>query len=215
VGAETFDRAFVEYTRRWAYKHPTPGDFFRTVENVSGMELGWYWRGFFYTSDVLDLGIDSVSTRTDSAGTRLVKVALSKHTTIPFPVEMRLKLADGSTQEVRLPVDVWARGDRFEATVAVRANVVGARLWPVPSVPDFEAANDTWGDAPAADPLGPVTAGGLATPIPSATAAALGPGDRGRGRGRRTPAASRAPPRRPFMTKTCLPRPWTRSHFRR
>jgi hypothetical protein len=170
VGAETFDRAFLEYTRRWAFKHPTPGDFFRTVENVSGMELGWYWRSFFYTSDVLDLGIDSVSTSADSAGTRLVRVALSKHTTIPFPVEMRLKLADGSTQEVRLPVDVWARGDRFEATVAVRANVVGARLWPVPSVPDFNAANDTWGDAPAADPLGPVTGGGLATPIPAASA---------------------------------------------
>jgi hypothetical protein len=170
VGRETFDRAMREYTRRWAFKHPTPGDFFRTIENVSGMELGWYWRAFFYTTDVLDIGIDSASTRTDSAGTRLVTVALRKHTTIPFPVEMRLRLADGSTQDVKLPVDVWARGDRFAATFPVRANVVGARLWPVPSVPDFNEANDAWGNAPPAPPVGPVTGGGLASPLPAASA---------------------------------------------
>ncbi|MBW3551323.1 MAG: hypothetical protein KY442_11110, partial [Proteobacteria bacterium] len=75
VGPETFDRAFREYTRRWAFKHPTPGDFFRTIENVSGMELGWYWRSFFYTTDVLDIGIDSASTRTTADGGRLVLAA--------------------------------------------------------------------------------------------------------------------------------------------
>ena len=170
VGPETFDLAFREYARRWAFKHPTPGDFFRTIENVSGLDLSWYWRSFFYTDDVLDIGIDSVLTRPDSGG-RTAVVALHQHTTIPFPVRLRLKLADGTTKDVSLPVDVWSRGRTFDAEFAVASNVVGARLWPDPSVPDWNPTNDTWGDAPAADPLGPVTRGGLATPVPVADGA--------------------------------------------
>ena len=57
VGADAFDKAFREYIRAWAFKHPTPGDFFRTIENSTGEDLSWFWRSFFYTTDVLDLGI--------------------------------------------------------------------------------------------------------------------------------------------------------------
>ena len=63
IGAELFDEAFREYIRRWAFKHPTPADFFRTIENAAGRDLSWYWREFWYTTDVLDVGIDSVSNR--------------------------------------------------------------------------------------------------------------------------------------------------------
>ena len=168
VGREAFDRAFREYTRRWAFRHPTPGDFFRTVENVVGEDLSWFWRGWMYTTDVLDLGIDGVEMRRD--GDQLVaQVRLARRTSLVFPPAIRLRLADGSTQDVRLPVDIWARGvTTFVASVPVRAAVTGARLWPDPSVPDWNAANDTWGQAPAADPMGPVTAGGLSTPLPGA-----------------------------------------------
>lgn len=163
VGRETFDEAFREYVRRWAFKHPTPADFFRTIENYSGEDLSWFWRGFFYSTDVLDIGIDSVST-VASDGAQQALVILSKHTSIPFPVELRLKLADGTTQDARLPVQIWAAGDRFQAAIPVRARVVGARLWPDPTVPDWNPANDTWGDAPEAGVAGPVTAGGLTSP---------------------------------------------------
>ena len=159
VGRETFDRAFREYTRRWAFKHPTPGDFFRTVENVSGQDLSWYWRSFFYGDDVLDIGVDGV-TMTTIEGEQIARVSLGKHTSIPFPVAMRLRLADGSTTDVKLPVQIWSRGDRYVADVAVKGRVTGVRLWPDPSVPDWNAGNDAWGDAPAAEKLGPVTAGG-------------------------------------------------------
>lgn len=164
VGAETFDRAFREYTRRWAFKHPTPGDFFRTVENVSGMDLSWYWRSFWYTSDVLDIAVDGVENATAN-GERTATLQLRRTTSIPFPVQARLKLADGTTRDVRFPVDLWARphqGDRVAATVTVPAAVVGVRLWPDGTVPDWVADNDTWGDAPAADAPGMVTGGGLA-----------------------------------------------------
>jgi hypothetical protein len=162
VGRETFDRAMREYTRRWAFKHPTPGDFFRTVENVSGEDLSWFWRGFFYSTDVLDIAVDGVR-NTENDGQPMVVVSLRRRTSIPFPVDMRLKLADGSTADVRLPVEMWARSDRVDAAVPVRGRVTGVRLWPHGSVPDWDPSNDTWGDAPAADPAGPVTTGGLTT----------------------------------------------------
>ncbi|MDQ3811444.1 MAG: M1 family metallopeptidase, partial [Chloroflexota bacterium] len=59
----TFDAALRLYIRRWAFKHPTPADFFRTVEDYAGEDLSWFWRGFFYTTDVLDLGIERVAMR--------------------------------------------------------------------------------------------------------------------------------------------------------
>jgi aminopeptidase N len=163
VGRATFDEALREYARRWAYKHPSPADFFRTVENVSGHDLGWFWRAFYYSTDVLDIGVDTAVTITTRDGMRAM-IVLTKHTSIPFPVEMRLKFADGSMLDVDLPVEIWAGGDRYTASLAVNSPVVGVRLWPDPTVPDWQPANDTWGDAPAANARREVTAGGLVSP---------------------------------------------------
>jgi hypothetical protein len=201
VGRETMDLALREYVRRWAYKHPTPGDFFRTMENVSGQDLSWFWRGFFYSDDVLDIGIDSVKNRApqvshaagdgamggapgpvvrtaDSTqapaasggaggapadpGQRTAVIYLRRNTSIVFPVTLRLGLSDGSTQDVSLPVDIWAQGNAFAATVEVRAPVTGARLWPDPFVPDMNSTNDTWGTPPpGGTTASPSTTGGL------------------------------------------------------
>jgi hypothetical protein len=60
MGRELFDYAFKEYARRWAFKHPTPADFFRTMEDASGEDLDWFWRGWFYSTDVSDISLDSV-----------------------------------------------------------------------------------------------------------------------------------------------------------
>jgi hypothetical protein len=60
MGRELFDHAFKEYGRRWAFKHPTPADFFRTMEDASGVDLDWFWRGWFYSIDPVDIALDSV-----------------------------------------------------------------------------------------------------------------------------------------------------------
>ncbi|CAL2078699.1 M1 family metallopeptidase [Tenacibaculum sp. 190524A02b] len=60
MGPELFDYAFRTYARRWMFKHPTPADFFRTMEDASGMDLDWFWRGWFYTTDYCDIGIKEV-----------------------------------------------------------------------------------------------------------------------------------------------------------
>ena len=60
MGRELFDYAFKEYSRRWAFKHPTPADLFRTMEDASGVDLDWFWRGWFYTTDHVDIAIKDV-----------------------------------------------------------------------------------------------------------------------------------------------------------
>ena len=60
MGKELFDYAFKKYAQRWAFKHPTPADFFRTMEDASGVDLDWYWRGWFYTNDHVDIAIKKV-----------------------------------------------------------------------------------------------------------------------------------------------------------
>ncbi|HHZ95874.1 MAG TPA: M1 family peptidase [Flavobacteriales bacterium] len=60
MGRDLFDFAFKEYSRRWAFKHPTPADFFRTMEDASGVDLDWFWRGWFYTNDHVDIALEEV-----------------------------------------------------------------------------------------------------------------------------------------------------------
>ena len=61
MGRELFDYAFKTYSERWAFKHPTPADFFRTMEDASAVDLDWFWRGWFYTNDCVDISLDQVN----------------------------------------------------------------------------------------------------------------------------------------------------------
>jgi hypothetical protein len=60
MGREQFDYAFKEYAKRWAFKHPEPADLFRTLEDASGEDLDWFWRGWFYSTEVCDIAIDTI-----------------------------------------------------------------------------------------------------------------------------------------------------------
>jgi hypothetical protein len=76
MGPELFDHAFRTYSKRWMFKHPTPADFFRSMEDASGMDLDWFWRGWFYTTDVTDIGIKAVKPLylTDKPSERVTKL---------------------------------------------------------------------------------------------------------------------------------------------
>ena len=108
LGKERFDRSFREYLRTWAYKHPTPADFFRLMRDVSGMDLDWFWRDWIYTTARLDQAVDSVATVDKEQ-----KVFLSNRGSMTLPLEMDLTYDDGSTDRVTLPVEMWNLGPRF------------------------------------------------------------------------------------------------------
>ncbi|MDW7692356.1 M1 family metallopeptidase [Flammeovirgaceae bacterium SG7u.111] len=76
MGRELFDKAFKEYSRRWAFKHPTPDDFFRTMEDASGVDLDWFWKGWFYTVDHVDIAMTGVKKLKISTDTTAKETAL-------------------------------------------------------------------------------------------------------------------------------------------
>jgi len=107
LGAETFRTAYRTYAERWAYKHPTPYDFFNTFEDVAGRELDWFWRGAFYESWTMDHAIQSVESRGDSTVVTVVDKGL-----LPMPVLLEATYADGRTVERRVGGASWLTGRR-------------------------------------------------------------------------------------------------------
>jgi hypothetical protein len=145
LGPDVFDAAFREYTRRWAFKHPQPADFFRTIEEVSGRDLAWFWRGFFYTTAALDQSVESVKQAPDGSSF----ISLRSLGAAVMPVELELAFADGSTQLVKLPVEIWYGGNRYVYRFPPGKVIVRARVNPDGRFPDVVAGNDAW-TAPAA-----------------------------------------------------------------
>jgi hypothetical protein len=148
LGAEVFDTAFREYTRRWAFKHPQPADFFRTMEDVSGRDLAWFWRGFFFTTAALDQSVESVKPAPDGSSF----VAIRSLGSAVMPVELELSYADGSKDTVKLPVEIWYGGNRYVYRVAPGKTIVSARVNPDGLFPDLVPSNDAWTAAPGTTP---------------------------------------------------------------
>ena len=138
-----FDAAFREYIRRWAFRHPTPADFFRTMEDALGEDLSWFWRGWFYRTDVIDQAVDSVRTRSDSGGTTAL-VYLASPGGLPMPVDLRLTLASGAVETVRLPVEIWYRGNRYAYARRLAADLVKVEIDPAMNLPDVRRENNVW-----------------------------------------------------------------------
>ncbi|HEU4570189.1 MAG TPA: M1 family metallopeptidase [Gemmatimonadales bacterium] len=148
LGPEVFDPAFREYTRRWAFKHPTPADFFRTMEDLSGRDLSWFWREYFYTTATVDQAVDSVTNVAGPNG-NTARIVLKNNGAAVLPVQMTLTLDDGSTQRVDLPVEIWYYDQtRFQAEVATSRPVTKVQLWTGGWVKDYVGTNDTWTATP-------------------------------------------------------------------
>ena len=144
LAPDVFDSAFREYTRRWAFKHPQPADFFRTMESISGRDLSWFWRGFFLTTAALDQAIDGI--KQEPGGPTQVIVANLGDAVMP--VELLLTFEDGTTSQTKLPVEIWYLGDRYVYQDHSGKTVVRATVNPDGTFPDALTTNDAW---PAAD----------------------------------------------------------------
>jgi hypothetical protein len=142
LGPERFDPAFREYVRRWAYRHATPADFFRTIEDAAGEDLSWFWRAWFYTTAQLDQAVDSV-VLADSSGVES-RIVLRNLGGMPMPVELALRLDDGSTARLRLSAEIWFHGDRYDAIVPGPRKVNGVTIDPDRAYPDIRRENNEW-----------------------------------------------------------------------
>jgi hypothetical protein len=177
VDPALFDEAMRIYVRRWQFKHPTPWDFFRTIEDVTGESLGWFWEQFFLGTATIDVGIDSVGTieQAPRGPARVAEVHLTRHGAARVPITLELltqREGVARTREWSMPVEGWAQADGDGRSVVIRVPlidgetaVLGARLWPNGDAPDLDRSNDTWGTPPPTARR-PVTRGGLSSVIP-------------------------------------------------
>lgn len=149
LGPEKFDKAFRTYVARWAFKHPTPWDFFHTMENVSGEELNWFWRGWFINKWKVDQAVKSVKPFNGDYknGAQITVENLGQ---MPMPTTVELTFKDGTKQVVKLPVEVWKRNTEWTFKVNSTKEVTDVKLDPASGVPDINPKNNVWTSAQAA-----------------------------------------------------------------
>jgi len=145
VDSIAFDEAFAEYTRRWAFRHPTPADFFRSMNDGLGEDLSWFWRGWFMRTDHLDQAVDSVKV-VENNGQLRVRVFLSNRREMIAPVALQVTTADGVSRAVKLPVETWLRGNTavWLTTMPAGAPPVQIVIDPKHVYPDVERSNNSW-----------------------------------------------------------------------
>jgi len=140
LGRERFDAAFRQYLHAWAFRHPSPADFFRLMRDASGMDLDWYWREWVTTTTRLDQAVESIGTEVDG----VTEVRLASLGTMVMPAELRLIFADGTSEVVRLPVEMWNLGPQFTYRARGRGAVRSAELDARHALPDVDRANNRY-----------------------------------------------------------------------
>lgn len=143
IGEEPFDEAFREYVDRWAFKHPTPNDFFNTMEDVTGRELDWFWRGWFAETWTLDQAVDSVSYVSGDPSKGSL-ITISSRDKLVMPVEMKIIQENGTTVDVRIPVGVWHRGNSWTMKYDSESPLKKIVIDPQKHYPDVDPKNNVW-----------------------------------------------------------------------
>ncbi|MDP4285418.1 MAG: M1 family metallopeptidase [Bacteroidota bacterium] len=143
LGHDLFDYAFREYIKRWAYKHPTPWDFFRTIENVAGEDLGWFWKGMFIHNYKLDQAISGVAyLNNDPSQGALVNIEnLDK---MAMPVYLQYETISGKTGMEKIPVEVWQNGSLWIQKLSTTEKLKSVTIDPEHVFPDIDLSNNTW-----------------------------------------------------------------------
>ncbi|RIV36545.1 M1 family peptidase [Flagellimonas lutimaris] len=213
MGEELFDHAFKTYAQRWMFKHPTPEDFFRTMEDASAVDLDWYWRGWFYTTDYVDIGVKGVKkyyvsnkptkemekymadrnlteadlpplvylaeedsedfapelkgksptetsqnlkefmmdnmTEAERAQVEEPKyfyeITFDKPGGIPMPLIVEYTYADGTTESVTYPPEIWRKNDaEVKRVMATEKELVGIVVDPKLETADIDTTNNSW-----------------------------------------------------------------------
>lgn len=144
LGPERFDYAFRTYMHRWAFKHPTPYDFFKTMEDAAGEDLGWFWKSWFYTTWTFDATVADVR-YVEQQPQKGGLVTLELKGKMALPIEVAITYVDGSTERVKLPVEIWQRGGKWtlrtRSTQLIRSVVID----PDHVLPDINPGNNNWG----------------------------------------------------------------------
>ncbi len=143
LGPERFDLAFRTYIDRWAFKHPAPDDFFRTMENVGGEDLSWFWRGWFINNWRLDQAVSGVN-YVDNDPSKGALITIVNNDKMVMPVTIEIKTVKGKVERLKLPVEIWERNTSWTFTYPSTEELKSVTIDPDHLLPDFNQDNNTW-----------------------------------------------------------------------
>lgn len=144
LGPDRFDYAFHEYVKHWAMKHPQPYDFFRAMNDAAGEDLNWFFKPWFFTTWKLDQAVTSVRYDKNNAANGAL-ITLTNYEKMAMPVDMQITQANGKTEIIHLPVNIWQRGGgvwtfKYPSTSAISSIVID----PDKQLPDVNLSNNVW-----------------------------------------------------------------------
>ena len=145
LGPARFDYAFQTYIKRWAYKHPTPFDFFRTIENVGGEDLGWFWKGMFLENYKLDQSIKSVKYIKDDPS-QGAYITIVNRDQMAMPVILQYETVSGQKNTITLPVEIWQNNVSWTVKLATTEKLKSVIIDPEFVFPDINFDNNKWSD---------------------------------------------------------------------
>ncbi len=133
LGPERFDWAFRKYIRDWAFKHPSPSDFFRAMESEGGEDLSWFWRGWFLNNWTFDMAVEKV------VGSQ---VTIANRGQMVFPATVEARLRDGTKVRVKVPVESWMTRSSMVWNVPGGQGVESVVIDPEKALPDRDRGNN-------------------------------------------------------------------------
>lgn len=143
LGEDRFDYAFKKYIRDWKFKHPTPWDFFRSIENGAGEDLSWFWRGMFLENYKLDQAVSKVDYINNDAKNGAL-VTIENLDQLAMPVIIEYTTASGKTERKKLPVEIWQNNAIWKVKLNTTEAIQKVVIDPDHSFPDMNSVNNTW-----------------------------------------------------------------------
>lgn len=150
MGKELFDYAFKEYAKRWAFKHPTPADFFRTMEDASAVDLDWFWRGWFFGTDPVDIALNALRYKRITSADKndpqnFYELDFSNVGGLVMPIVIEWTFKDGSKEIDLIPAYIWRKDENKVTKAFAKAKeVVSVQLDPYRETADIDESNNSW-----------------------------------------------------------------------
>ncbi|MGZ3752458.1 MAG: M1 family metallopeptidase, partial [Mucilaginibacter sp.] len=143
LGEERFDYAFRTYIKRWAFKHPTPWDFFHSMDNAAGEDLSWFWKEWFTTTWKLDQSVKEINyVEQDPSKGSLITIENLEE--MALPVTALVKEENGKTGTVKLPAEIWQRGGVWTFQYKSTSKIIYVILDPDHKLPDINPENNAY-----------------------------------------------------------------------
>ena len=146
LGEQRFDYAFKTYIKRWAFKHPTPWDFFHTMDNAAGEDLSWFWNEWFFNTWKVDQAVRAIDYN-DNDPSKGAIITIENQGEMALPVTALIKEENGKTGTVKLPAEIWQRGGVWSFPYKSTSKITYVILDPDHKLPDMDPENNSFSGA--------------------------------------------------------------------